>query len=91
MARMGIEQRLADKVHENMQRMDFDAVRFSFYLTNCGTTTQKALFEVVKGLITYWAFHNETGETKGNSPEYIQLTKNAKALQTFLINRGMMD
>jgi hypothetical protein len=81
MARMSIEQKLADKVVDATLRADFDAPRFAYIMNRCGWKIQEVLFQVVLGMIRHWAIDLETDNTKGGADEYYRLTIKAKILQ----------
>ena len=88
MAKMSIEQRLADKVFETASRQDFEPEQCAYYITRCGWMVQKMIFRMVKGIILQWSLDFDNGETKG-SDEYLILTMHAKNLQETIDRHAM--
>lgn len=80
MARMSIEQKLADKTHETMMRMDFEPERYAMFLHRCGWMMQKVLFKVLLRMIEHWTIDYDNQVTR-DSDDYLILTMRARQLQ----------
>lgn len=85
MGRMSIEQKLADRVHETLMRMDFEPADFALYLHRCGWMMQEVMFKVVLRLIEHWTIDYDNQETRG-SDRYLILTMRARQLQDVIDN-----
>jgi hypothetical protein len=87
-----MEQRLTDRVHENLMRMDFDTARFSQYIHNCGIRFQIRMFDVFVNLIRHWAIDYDNDEwtklpniaTQQERDEYQNLLTYSKRIQESL-------
>lgn len=90
MARMSIEQRLADKFCEVSVRMDFDADKFGWYLSQCGWFVQKQMFRMLVSLVAHWSIDWDNKHDKG-SDEYRTLTMYATILQKHIDENSMQD
>lgn len=80
MARMSIEQKLADKMHETMMRVDFDPDTLALYIHRCGWMFQQVVLEFIKRMIRHWAIDYDNQVTR-NSDEYLEITIRARQLQ----------
>lgn len=92
MARLSLEQRLADRIHEHVMRMDFDTARLALFIHNCGIRTQIRVFNIFVSLVRHWAidYDNDewtdmpTGATKEDREQYYNLLTYSKRIQTML-------
>ena len=90
MARMSIEQRLADKFAETAIRMDFDPDQFGYMLSRCGVHIQVAMFKTLLALVEHWKIDAEHYNDRGMD-EYRKITKHAVILQGTINNHNMYD
>jgi hypothetical protein len=92
MAARSLEEKLQQKVHENLMRMDFDTSKFAQYMHRCGVRTQIRMFNIFVSLIRHWAIDYESGEadnlpsiaTQEEKDQYLNLLTYSKRIQEML-------
>lgn len=88
MARMSIEQRLADKFADTAVRMDFDPDNFGYMLSKCGVHIQVAMFRAMVSLIEHWAIDFDIRNDRGMA-EYSKITQHATVLLRYINSHDM--